>query len=352
MIGSTIRAAPSTMSSGGWKRCSAVLARRDARAGSSSVTQPVSTLFMWMPSCVVVGRGGARHHVERRLGHVGVRVRVGLEVAVELPFHRRHVDDVLVAPGVAQHQRLEPGVEDEGATALTSCTSSSSTAGTSASSSARSSARADPPAAGPDRAALREEMLLRARAPQAAAAPATARPQCASPATLGSRRSNAAEVDRHAGPALELQVRAAPALVGCRAGGGPASGRSCKRRASRPPSCGGRSSGGRRTVWQALLMMKSSRSRVAEQLVGRKPRRSACGADRGRRSRADRAHSAKSGSRGVARRRVAREAGGDDQARAGAQQLDARLVADLDPPAGEQRHPAAQVGQSRCAWRS
>ena len=49
MIGSTIRAAPSTMSSGGWNDCRRAL--RAARgAGSSLVTQPVSTAFMWMPS--------------------------------------------------------------------------------------------------------------------------------------------------------------------------------------------------------------------------------------------------------------------------------------------------------------
>ena len=36
-----------------------------------------------------------------------------LEVAVELPFHRRHVDDVLVALRRAQHQRLEARVDDE-----------------------------------------------------------------------------------------------------------------------------------------------------------------------------------------------------------------------------------------------
>ena len=48
---------------------------------------------------------------------------------------------------------------------------------------------------------------------------------------------------------------------------------------------------------------------------------------------------------GVARGRVAREAGGDDQLRAGAQQLEAGLVADLHPPAGEQRDAPAQVGQ-------
>ena len=47
----------------------------------------------------------------------------------------------------------------------------------------------------------------------------------------------------------------------------------------------------------------------------------------------------------VARRRIAREARGDDQLRAGAQQLESRLVADLHAAAGEQRHAAAQIGQ-------
>ena len=45
----------------------------------------------------------------------------------------------------------------------------------------------------------------------------------------------------------------------------------------------------------------------------------------------------------VAHRRVARKARGHDQVRAGAQQLEAGLVTDLDPPAGEQRDAAAKV---------
>ena len=48
---------------------------------------------------------------------------------------------------------------------------------------------------------------------------------------------------------------------------------------------------------------------------------------------------------GVARGGVAGKARGDDEVRARAQQLEPGLVADLDPPAGEQRHAAAQVGQ-------
>jgi hypothetical protein len=33
---------------------------------------------------VIIRRRGARHHVQRRLGHVGVRMARGLELAVEL----------------------------------------------------------------------------------------------------------------------------------------------------------------------------------------------------------------------------------------------------------------------------
>ncbi len=46
----------------------------------------------------------------------------------------------------------------------------------------------------------------------------------------------------------------------------------------------------------------------------------------------------------VARRRVAREAGRHDQMGARTQQLDARLVADLHTAAGQEGHPAGEVG--------
>ena len=62
---------------------------------------------------LVVGGRRARHHVERRLGHVGVRVTRCLELAVELAFHRRHVHNVLVAIRRAQHERLEPRIQQE-----------------------------------------------------------------------------------------------------------------------------------------------------------------------------------------------------------------------------------------------
>ena len=84
---------------------------------------------------VVVGRRGARHHVQRGLRHVRVRVPRGLEAAVELALHRRHVDDVLVALGVRSISGFSRALSTNGATALTSCISSSSTDDTSASSS-------------------------------------------------------------------------------------------------------------------------------------------------------------------------------------------------------------------------
>ena len=67
---------------------------------------------------VVIGRGGTGHHVQRGLRHIGVRMPRGLELAVELAFDRRHVDDVFVAArrlalAGAQHQRLEARVDDE-----------------------------------------------------------------------------------------------------------------------------------------------------------------------------------------------------------------------------------------------
>ncbi len=112
MIGSTMRAAPSTMSSGGWKRCSALL--RSAMCGRVLVAHPTGVDAVHVDAVgVVVGGRGAGHHVQRRLGHVRVRVAGGLEPSVELPLHRRHVDDVLVALGRAQHERLEASVQHE-----------------------------------------------------------------------------------------------------------------------------------------------------------------------------------------------------------------------------------------------
>ena len=105
-----MRAAPSMMSSGGEKPSSAL--RAAWTAGSSSVTQPGVDRVHVDAVLHEVGRAGARHHVQRRLRHVGVRVLVGLGGAVELSFHRADVDDVLVRARRAHHERLEARVED------------------------------------------------------------------------------------------------------------------------------------------------------------------------------------------------------------------------------------------------
>ena len=48
---------------------------------------------------------------------------------------------------------------------------------------------------------------------------------------------------------------------------------------------------------------------------------------------------------GIPRRGVTREAGGDDERSTASQQFDARLVADLHPPAREQCDRAGEVGE-------
>src|SRR6185503_20626532 len=48
---------------------------------------------------------------------------------------------------------------------------------------------------------------------------------------------------------------------------------------------------------------------------------------------------------GVARGRIAGKPGGDDELGSRAQQLDSGLVADLNPPSRQQRHPPRQVSQ-------
>ena len=69
---------------------------------------------MWMPSAWYSAAEVRVIMFERGLGHVGVRMAGGLELAVELAFDGGDVDDVLVALRGAHHERLEAGVEDEG----------------------------------------------------------------------------------------------------------------------------------------------------------------------------------------------------------------------------------------------
>ena len=55
---------------------------------------------------MIIRRRRARHHVERSLGHVGVRMPRRFELAIELPFHCRDIDNVLVAFRRPHHERL------------------------------------------------------------------------------------------------------------------------------------------------------------------------------------------------------------------------------------------------------
>ncbi len=175
MIGATMRAPPSTMSSGGWNRCSTTL-RAAIAAGSSSVTQPGVHAVHVDPVVVVVGRGRARHHVERGLRHVRVRVARGLRRPVELPLDRRHVDDVLVAAGRAQHQRLEARVEEERRDRRSRAAPPAVPPWERRrAASARSCGRADRPAADPRPGARPETGPGATAAPRAAAAPARVR---------------------------------------------------------------------------------------------------------------------------------------------------------------------------------
>jgi hypothetical protein len=97
------------------------------RAGSSSVTHPVSTLFMWMPSAMVVGADVRVIMLSAALAMLVCGWRVVLNASVELPLDGRHVDDVLVAPGVRSISGFSRALSTNGATALTSWVSSSST---------------------------------------------------------------------------------------------------------------------------------------------------------------------------------------------------------------------------------
>ena len=92
--------------------------------------------------------------------------------------------------------------------------------------------------------------------------------------------------------------------------------------------------------------MKSSRLRVATRCAQNASTLGVCRRSRPKISRRSR-HVVEVRLAGVARGRVAREPRGDDQVGAGPQQLQPGLVADLDAPAGQQRHASPQVGQLR-----
>ena len=242
-----------------------------------------------MPSCVVVGGRGARHHVERGLRHVRVRMPRRLEVAVELPFHRRDVDDVLVALRRAQHQRLQPRVEDERRDGVDELhLEQLDRRAPRRAAAARSCARAGRPAADPDRAALRGRDRCCAASSSGSSGTCDSSAECVSPSLEPRDAPLARLLGQHV--VRRAVLRSAP---------------------SSSRTCSGIVVQRRRL---ALHHVRVELGRTAHGLAGvvddevepvarrraargRTPRRSACGADRARRSRAGRAHSPKSGSR-------------------------------------------------------
>ena len=249
--------------------------------------------------------------------------------------------------GVRSISGFRRALRMNGATALTSCTSSSSTDGTSASS---------------RRQELRPRRSTCCRS-------WSSRPSgnrcCCAEQFLGQQRHLRQLRARASRPAASAMPRA-PAAWRRRARH---RGSRCRSRAglrTRPAACARARAGRQRRARLAVHHVRVELRRTAHGLAGVvddevEPRRASASSWRQnastlgvwRRSRpkisSRSPHSAKSGSARVARRRVAREARGHDQLRAGAQQLDAGLVADLHPAAGEQRDAAAQVGRSRCA---
>ena len=185
------------------------------------------------PGDLVVGRRRPRQHVQRGLRHVRVRVPGRLEAPVELPLDRRDVDDVLVALGRAQQQRLEARVEHERRDRVHELGLEQLDR--------RHLVEQQPPGVAPAQvdllqilveAPLGEQVLPRRRDPRAGAAPARALPSAQPPRSA-----------RH----CRRRARERPTAA-CRSGAGPrrrravaARGRACPSPTpSRPPACAGR----------------------------------------------------------------------------------------------------------------
>ena len=251
---------------------------------------------------------------------------VGLPRPVELTLHRRHVDDVLVAPGVRSMSGLRRALKRNGATALTRCTSSSSTVGTSAS-------------------GIRQELWSR-------------RSTCWSPGpgTPPGMRRDARESSGSSGT-CESSAEWKPATAWAVERGnrrfGPS--RSCRRR----------------RAWAGRVAKRGALLRHHVRVELRRPPDGLAGVvddeveavARGGQLAAERFHAggvaqvepgdlepvspvAEIGLGRVAGRRVPRKARGDDEVRARAEELEPRLVADLHAAAGQQRHSAPRSASS------
>ena len=278
-----MRAAPSTMSSGGWKPCSAVLRRGDV--GRILVGDPARV------DAVHVDAVARRSRPPRCGSSCSARPwpcwcagAGGLEPPVELALHRRDVDDVLVAVrACAACSGLSRAFSTNGATALTSCTSSSSTDDTSASVQAPAV-----PAAQVDLLQIRVEAPVGEQLASACGPSSASSRTCESSAerampgaSIGAGRAWTRSVATHAARSRRAARRAGRAS--------PSDAVSSSAVLVEP----GRPAHGLAGVVDHEV---EAVARVG-QVRRRTPRRSACGADRGRRSRAGRPQSSKSGSR-------------------------------------------------------
>ena len=278
----------------------------------------------------VIGRRGARHHVERGLRHVGVRVACCFRVAIELAFHRRHVDDVFVALRCAQHQRLEPRVEHERRDRVDQLHLKQFDR--------RNFVQQQAP-----RVAFAQVDLLQVGVEQAFGEQVRLCKQfLGHQRHLRQLRCMGHACDRMRFHFARQQLRAAQAFVVTH-------------------------------DVADVRRQRGKRSRFAFHHVGVEPRRAAHrlagvvddvveARARGQHLVAERLDARRMaqiqsehlqamaplvevGLLCIALRRIARETRGDDEFRAAAQQLQSGLVADLDPPAGEQRDASGQVGQ-------
>ncbi len=283
---------------------------------------------------VVRGRR-ARQHVERGLRHVRVRVPGGLEPAVELALDGRHVDDVLVALGRLQHQRLQPRVQDERRDGVHELRLEQ----------------------------LDRRHLVEQQAPRVALAQVDLLQVLVEP-PLGEQVVARREILRHERHLRELGrardaderrrargERRDARTAACRSGAAP------RTRRAGAATCAGRRSRRRRLGLEHVAVevgrAPHGLARVVDDEVEPAARVAQVLAERLDARRVAQvepedlepvAPLLEVGLLRVARRSIAREARRDDQLRTRAQQLDARLVADLDATAREQRDAAPQVG--------
>ena len=65
------------------------------------------------PILHVINSRGSCEHVQRGLGHVGMRMRVPFEGSVKHSLHGRYVHDVFVSMRTAKHEWFQSGIQNK-----------------------------------------------------------------------------------------------------------------------------------------------------------------------------------------------------------------------------------------------